>query len=492
MMSLRGRLLLGLVSLLALGLTMSSAATFAAVRAYQFDRAEDELAEIGRDLQAALGGAASAEAALRRATTATGSRWLWASTARSAGGPVVIQLRTTDGRPRYTGPALATPPALPAALVPGSITADNPDGQRFQEVEDESAGGSVHRGRSLLVRTSWLPDQAGILVIAMRMAGPDLLLRRLLLVESVVTLVALGLVTLLGRRVVDRGMRPLDEVATTAAAIGAGDLTRRVARDDRRTEVGRLGAALNAMLAQLEEAFAQRAASEERLRRFVADASHELRTPVATIRGYAELFRRAPGLHPDDLATAMRRIESEAGRVGVLVDEMLLLARLDEGRSLDRDPVDLGELVTDAAAAARVVEPRRRIDLVRADPVVVLGDAVRLRQVVDNLLANAARHTPGDASVAVGVEAGDGWTVVEVADQGPGLTEEQRARVFQRFYRGDRARTRGNDTGAGLGLAIVAAITAEHGGTVDVRSRPGEGATFRVRLPLPPADTPGR
>ena len=237
------------------------------------------------------------------------------------------------------------------------------------------------------------------------------------------------------------------------------------------------------MLAQIEQAFVERTASEARLRRFLADASHELRTPLTSIRGYSELFRRGAGARPEDLATSMRRIEEESARMGVLVDDLLLLARLDQGRPLERVPVDLARIAADAVDDARAVAPERQISLDSPASLTVEGDELRLREVAANLLSNAVEHTPPGSPIEVHLSEEERHAVVEVRDHGPGLSEEQRAAVFEPFYRSDtsRARERG---GAGLGLAIVAAIVAAHGGEVRVSSEPGEGATFRVSLPL--------
>jgi two-component system OmpR family sensor kinase len=243
------------------------------------------------------------------------------------------------------------------------------------------------------------------------------------------------------------------------------------------------------MLAQIEAAFEERRASESRLRRFVADASHELRTPLTSIRGYAELFRRGAGARPEDLAKSMQRIEDEASRMGVLVDDLLLLARLDQGRPLERQPVDLAKVVTDAVESARAIEPDRPIDLSVNASASLVGDEGRLRQVVDNLIDNCRVHTPVGTVVQVSVkQEGDG-IVLSVADQGPGLPPEVAGRVFERFYRGDPARSR-ETGGAGLGLSIVSAIVEAHGGTVSAAPSDG-GATFEVRLPTHPTEGAG-
>ncbi len=285
------------------------------------------------------------------------------------------------------------------------------------------------------------------------------------------------------------GMRPLVRIEETAGQIAAGDLSRRVEDTDPKTEVGRLGIALNGMLAHIEQAFDERRASENRLRRFVADASHELRTPLTSVRGYAELFRRGAAERPADLANAMRRIEAESARMGVLVDDLLLLAQLDQGRPLEQEPVELVGLVRELADDARAIEPDRPLEVESDDSVVVTGDDARLRQAVGNLLANARAHTPADAAVTVSVRAGGEDAVIEVADAGPGIDPGDIDRVFERFFRSDPSRARASG-GTGLGLSIVASITEAHGGRTEVSSTPGEGSAFRVILPLARAAEP--
>ncbi|HET9944754.1 MAG TPA: HAMP domain-containing sensor histidine kinase, partial [Actinomycetes bacterium] len=268
---------------------------------------------------------------------------------------------------------------------------------------------------------------------------------------------------------------------------------------DPRTEVGRLSGAFNGMVDQIEAAFRAReasesaaVASEDRMRRFVADASHELRTPLTSIRGFAELYRQGAVRETAELDRVMRRVEDEASRMGLLVEDLLLLARLDQARPLRKEPVDLLDVVTDAAHDARVLAPDRQVDLdVRGDQApVVLGDDARLRQVVTNLVSNALTHTPAGTPVAVTLETAaepdpetPGRVRVGVHDQGPGLTAEERDRVFERFYRADPSRTRAAG-GSGLGLSIVAALVAAHGGQVTVESAPGRGSAFFVDLPL--------
>ena len=359
-------------------------------------------------------------------------------------------------------------------------------------------------------------------------------LARIDLLVSVIIVVALAVV---GVAIVRASLRPLDDIEQTARAIAAGDLSRRVPDLDPRTEVGRLGRSLNRMLAQIESSFQARTRSEaaarrseERMRQFVADASHELRTPLTAMRGYAEYYRQRGGVQDDpappaeasngtaavaepaslpgapgadaalngtgqlsgaDLDRIMQRVEQESARMGVLVEDMLLLARLDQQRPLERRPVDLLTLAADAVQDARIIAPDRSIELSvgSATAFLVLGDEVRLRQVIGNLMSNALTHTPEGTPVTVRILAGPREPVpsivLEVTDHGPGLSADQAERVFERFYRADQARTR-KAGGTGLGLAIVAALVAAHGGTVALRTAPGEGATFRVTLPLAP------
>ncbi|HEX6567507.1 MAG TPA: HAMP domain-containing sensor histidine kinase, partial [Acidimicrobiales bacterium] len=318
-----------------------------------------------------------------------------------------------------------------------------------------------------------LGDRSGSVVVATSLDEVDATVGRLAHIDLIVGLVVLGGLALVGVSMVRTALRPLAEIEVTAAAIGRGDLGRRVPDHHPGTEMGRLSRALNAMLEQIERAFRAQAASEsraraseERMRRFVADASHELRTPLTSIRGFAELHRQGAVTDPDEVTGLLGRIEDEAKRMGLLVDDLLLLARLDQQRPLQRTPVDLGEVARSAVDASRAAAPGRAITLATdGDDLVVPGDEARLRQVVTNLLDNALTYSPADEPVAVRVaparRGGRPVASLEVVDRGQGLTPEQSARVFERFYRTDAARSRSRG-GTGLGLSIVAAITRAH------------------------------
>jgi two-component system, OmpR family, sensor kinase len=406
---------------------------------------------------------------------------------------------------------------------------------------------------------------SGTVIIAVDVSSIYKTLGRLTGIDIIISAFLLAAIAVLGVTVIRASLRPLSDIEQTAEAIAAGDLSRRVPDQDPRTEVGRLGNSLNMMLTQIEAAFQARSASEaaarkseDKMRQFVADASHELRTPLTAIRGFAEYYRQRggvattgaaqlpaaaarpeltagggegagtrpesgpagsasasaavagriePGGHgegklaPAELDRIMRRVEQEASRMGILVEDMLLLARLDQQRPLEHQTVDLLTLAADAVHDARVVAPSRDINLTvgAGAALLVLGDEVRLRQVIGNLMSNALSHTPDGTAIDVRIRSGSvdearfpgvpdvararSAAVLEVTDHGPGLTREQAERVFERFYRADQARTSG---GSGLGLAIVASLVAAHGGAVWVQSAPGAGATFRIALPLAP------
>ncbi len=460
-LSLRVRLVLGVIVLGAIGLAVANVATYASLRSFLIDRTDATLEQANPGIEHELEHSGCSGGRRPPPGVAPGD---------------FVQVRTADGAVACSwqltplGESAPSPPALPGTIDSGDA------GQASFFTVSAGEGGDRYR-----VRAATVPGTDAMLITATSLADVDATLRRLLGIMLLVTAAVLAALAVLGLWVVRVGLRPLDEIGNTAAAIADGDLTRRVERAEPRTEVGRLGLALNAMLAQIEAAFDAQAASERRLRRFVADASHELRTPLAAVRAYAELFGRGADRRPDDLERAMTGIGRESERMTVLVEDLLLLARLDEGRPLEREPVELDEVVSEAVDAAVAVDPDRPVDL-EADPVVVLGDRDRLRQVLDNLLSNVRAHTPPGSPVRVRVGAENGLAVVEVADSGPGMTSDETARVFERFYRSDSSRSRATG-GVGLGLSIVAAVAEAHGGAVSAHSTPGDGATFRITFP---------
>ncbi len=362
-------------------------------------------------------------------------------------------------------------------------------------------------GTSWRVMTGQLP-RGYTLVVGSDLENDQKAIGRLARIEAVVGLIVLTLLGVAGYALVRNSLRPLAEVERTAQAIAAGDLSQRVPDGNHRTEVGRLSNALNGMLTRIESAFrAQQASeaeargSEEKMRRFVADASHELRTPLTSIRGFAELYRQGAVSSEEDLQRLMGRIESEGARMGGLVEDLLTLARLDQRRPLVLAPVDLAEIAGDAVHDARAVQPDRPIalhlDESLTDVPVVLGDEGRLRQVVGNLVTNALTHTPPATRVTVSVgQDGDDVLLLRVADEGPGMAAADAARAFERFYRADTSRTRNGGGaeagGSGLGLAIAASLVQAHGGTITLDTAPGRGAVFTVRLHRtgPPAPPP--
>jgi len=348
-----------------------------------------------------------------------------------------------------------------------------------------SMNGSHVRWRAVSVRG----PEGELTTVAMDLSDVESTLRSLVYAQFGIGTAVLLVLGIVGYAVVHRSLRPLVEVERTAAAIAAGELDRRVPQRDPRTEVGRLSLALNGMLAQIQRAVAssdqsaeQARSSELRMRRFITDASHELRTPLTTIRGFAELYRQGAAR---DVEMLMSRIESESRRMGLLVEDLLLLARLDAQRPLDQHRVDLLTLATDAVHDAQSIAPQRNITLEVFDgpgtPEVV-GDEARLRQVLGNLVANALQHTPVRAGITVRVGTVGNEAVLEVVDQGPGMDQQDAQRVFERFYRTDSSRTRSSG-GTGLGLSIVDSLVHAHHGTVTVTTAPGRGCRFRVALP---------
>jgi two-component system OmpR family sensor kinase len=505
--TLRLRLLLLLVAIVAAGLLISDVVTYHALQSFLTTREDQQLEQaafpVGRALFSSSGlgievpaappsGVGSSSSSSKGRPGVTIPRQ-YRGSFRNGGGlfsdgsngrEVVVtpgtfgQLRSAAGRVEAHlffsyGTTAPSAPVVPARL-PGSGL---PAGKDLFFTTTSRGPDRV----SYRMVAKALSDGRGVIVVAVPLTDLESTLRQLLLVEVVVSallLLGLGVVAWV---MVRRDLRPLEEITEAAGAIAAGDLSQRVSHVTAGTEVGQLGVAFNTMIDEIEVAFAERTASEDRLRRFLADASHELRTPLTSILGYAELFDLGIRDRPEDLATSMRHIKDEAARMGTLVDDLLWLSKLDRERPLAREAVDLAELVDRSVTALAASAPDRPVSVRTTDPVVVSGDEHRLRQVVDNLVVNAVTHTPAGTAVEVGVATDGPIAVLTVHDDGPGVDPADAARIFQPFYRSDPSRARASG-GAGLGLAIVAAIVEAHGGTVGVDS--GPGATFEVRIPL--------
>ena len=494
--TLRGRLILGLVVILGVLFAGIGFATASVVRHYLIDGLDQQLAEAGGRYAASLEHPASS------------------GDSNGAGAKNGGNSNSGDTRAQ-------TPGTLGVRLVAGSITvaavvdgdADDFSGSVDDEVTlsagDRKALAALPlNGSASSLKLSGIGEyrvraQAGqdgdVLITGLSLAPVERTVHKLAGAELAMFAAALGLAAAVTAGWVRLALRPLHRVARTAERVsglslasGEVALSVRVPDDDPATEVGRVGASLNRMLGHVEDALAKRHAVEGRLREFAADASHELRTPVAAIRGHAELAQRYPGEIPEPVRRSLGRIEAEAGRMGVLVEDLLLLARLDAGRPLAREQVDLTRLALDAVEDARAAAPdhRWRLEL-PAEPTVVVGDRHRLAQAASNLLANARTHTPEGTEVTLRLDGGkcqdiddatvSGDVLLSVADTGPGLDPELAAHVFDRFVRGDRARSRTSGS-TGLGLAITRAIAEAHGGRVELETRPGR-TVFTIVLP---------
>jgi two-component system, OmpR family, sensor kinase len=379
-------------------------------------------------------------------------------------------------------------PRIPSHLATSRSSARNPQPSTYFNTGSVQKGGASFR-----VSATQFPN-GDVLLVAVPLSGEHQTLDRLLEIELAVTGGALILAGLIGWWMVRVGLRPLSAIERTAAAISEGELGRRVPGETPKTEVGRLARVINTMLGRIEGAFSAREAtladlrrSQGTLRRFVSDASHELRTPLAAVSAYAELFERGANRHPEDLGRVMAGIRAETARMGELVDDLLLLARMDEGRPLERVPVELVGVAAEAVHAASAVGPDWDFRLDASEPVEVVGDPARLRQVIDNLLSNVRAHTPPGTAATVRVSLLNDRIVLSVEDDGPGITADEAQRLFERFYRADESRSRSSG-GSGLGLSIAWAIVVAHGGTVSAAPREGGGSVFTVTLPPAPTD----
>ena len=340
------------------------------------------------------------------------------------------------------------------------------------------------KGENFRVLALPLPSNLGSVAIAQSLNDVDRTLSRLQWLFFFIGFVIVGLIALASRTMIKVGLKPLSEVENTAEKIAAGDLSARLPDAKPTTEVGRLTTSLNTMLARIEESFAVRKTSEDKLRRFVADASHELRTPLTAIRGFAELHRQGAVSGEEETKQLLARIEGESIRMGSLVEDLLLLARLDQAREMENLPVDIAQVTKDAVASAQVAGPEHSISLIGdADELYTLGDQHRIHQVIANLLANARTHTPVGTPITVSIAQSSDGVRIGVTDAGPGLSDGDQKRIFERFYRADSSRVRIDGEGSGLGLSIVDAVMKAHGGSVSVSSEIGKGSTFTLFFP---------
>lgn len=463
--SLSGRLLIGIVSLVVVGLLIADTATYASLQSFLISRVDTQLSTGHNAAIVGLGGPPQGN-----------------GPPPGSGFPAdtIIERVRPDGKVvdirRLVFGGTSSSSALPVLpQAPPGATESNP-----ALVTLDGIKGVRHYRASI-----WPEDSFGgdYVVLAIPLSDVESTLGQLLQLEVLISLGVVAATAVLALLIIRVGLRPLVRMEVVAQAIAAGDLTRRVEPATKDTEIGRLGLALNGMLSQIEAAFGERTRSEARLRRFIADASHELRTPLTSVRGYAEMLRRGAQDSPLDAALARRRIEEESTRMSLMVDDMLVLARLGQGRPLEHAPVDLQAIAKDAVADALAVAPQRSISLDAPARVVVEGDDTRLRQAVGNLIRNALVHTPAETPIEVALSTRDGVATMTVIDHGPGLNAEDAGRVFEPFFRADPSRSR-DSGGAGLGLSIVAAVVGAHGGSVKVSDTRGGGATFGVELPV--------
>jgi two-component system, OmpR family, sensor kinase len=476
-LSLRSRLLAGLITITALFLIVMGVVTTVALGNSEHDQFNSELVLAARVKLSAIGGLQASYAVvyydlLTRSVTVV-----------SSPSPATSELQGLFDNLTVLGPLQALKTLNAEYPAGGLFNLDQPGGPALTGIWRRVTAGETRHGNSIVPVS---PD-GGILLIAQPDSVVGSQVRNLILVEVITGAVLLTLLGLGGRWLIGRGLAPLDRMASTADMITSrGDLTARMPDPGDHAEAGRLAAAINTMLDRIQQAFGARWASEQKVRQFAADASHELRTPLTTIRGYAELYRQG-ALGPDRLPNAMRRIEQEADRMSSLVAELLELARLDRNSSLDLTDTDVAELVRDAVADAKAVEPTRPVSATTPPRLVVIADEPRIRQVLANLLGNVREHTPPDTPVAVRLaRAGDG-ALLEVTDAGRGMSEEAAARAFDRFYRSGH---NGHGHGSGLGLSIVQAIATAHGGHAMLKSAIGAGTSVQVWIPFRPPAQP--
>lgn len=487
MSTLRTRLVAALVLLATMGLAVFGVVTYSLYKRSLVDQLDGQLAGLVRPQAERLGMSVVDGDARTVCTSAAVPHGFERTDRRGGFGPAqgldayaqltvdgavvaCVAPLSTSGRPHI--PHALTTTTTPMVRTVGAATGSGAWRLRAAPVElDGPISQSISSG-------------SAVVIVAVPTAGLDESMRRLVAIELAS---ATGLLLALAAGawlVLRKGLRPLERMATSASSITTGDLSQRVFPADQRTEVGQLGLALNTMLDGIEIAFDEREATERRLRQFLADASHELRTPITSIQGFAELYRMSGGQSDRlDLPVVMRRIEEESGRMRSLIQDLLLLAELDEVRPVRRESVDLSVLAADACTDAVAVAPDRAVTLDAPEPVAVTGDEDHLRQAVANLVVNALRHTPQGSPVDVSTRMIEGAAIVEVRDHGSGLDPEGLAHVFDRFWQADRARV---GAGSGLGLSIVAGIAAEHRGRATAANAPDGGAVFTLTIPTDP------
>lgn len=492
--SLRNRLVVGVVILSALGFIASDVVARSSLRQYLIEQIDSQLTSVagGSELRLDQAGIAPEEYNPPTANADSNSESGDSTSVAKAAAPA----QTSPLRPLRQVPTTMSVTLLdPYGNIVGVVGGD----LNTQEISRYIQGFTPEKvlrhsnvpftlrapGADFRVLARALPSEIGSVVVAQSLHDIDETMQRLQVLFIFIGFIALLLIGLASRKVIDFGLKPLEAVEATAESIASGDLSARLPAAKPDTEVGRLVSSLNQMLTRIEESFEARAESEERLRRFVADASHELRTPLTAIRGFAELHRQGAVKGEAQTTELVSRIEKESVRMGSLVEDLLLLARIDQSREMVKIPVDLIHTVNEAVASARAAGPDHPIEIVNPDQeIYILGDSNRIHQVIANLLANARTHTPAGTSISVSVSQSPDGVTVSVSDRGPGLSEADQTRIFERFYRADPSRVRSKDEGSGLGLAIVDAVMRAHGGRVSVSSKPGEGATFTLFFPL--------
>jgi two-component system, OmpR family, sensor kinase len=475
--SLRNRLLLATVTIAAIGIGASDFAANTALRSYLIKQVDIQLQSITDNSLARLD-----RAGIDPATQSDETQ-------------IFRPVRPLRNVPTSTVVTLLDLKGNTVGTLGGEITGANSNAFAFLNSTRVQAANGIpftlkakkgdEEGTDIRAIAKMLPSGLGSVVISTSLSGVESTQRQLSGFFFLITLIVLLLIALVARWIIRFSLRPLREIENTAASIADGDYSARLPDADEGTEVGRLSASLNTMLSRIEESFALRTASESRLRRFVADASHELRTPLTAIRGFAELHRQGAVSGEEKTKELVGRIENESIRMSSLVEDLLLLARMDQAPQFNKQAVDLNKVINDCVASARAAGPDHQISIVaKDDENYVLGDETRIHQAIQNLLANARTHTPIGTPITITLNSSESEATLSVHDDGPGLDSQTQEKIFERFFRADPSRARTSGEGSGLGLSIVDAIMKAHGGSVTVDSAPGEGSTFTLHFPI--------